>query len=117
MKIHGIARLGGRCLVGGGGFQLGRRHCGGQHCSAALRRDQVWSIAIRVTNGFTSANLALKESLDEQRKKAIPDRGHSRRRDRQGSGAGGLAGTRGGGEKARRCRAFRSFRLRLLGLL
>ena len=50
-------------------------------------------------------------------KKTISDRGHSRRRHRQGSGAGGPARAGGGGEKARRRRAFRSFRLRVLGLL
>ena len=50
-------------------------------------------------------------------KKAIPDRGHSRRRHRQGSDAGGPARAGGSGEKARRRRAFRPFRLRLLGLL
>ena len=50
-------------------------------------------------------------------KKAIPDRGHSRRRHRQGSGAGGPARAGDGREKARRSRAFRPFRFRLLGLL
>src|SRR6202020_1384809 len=58
-----------------------------------------------------------KESLSEQRKKAISDSGHSRRRDRQGSGSGRAAGAGGGCEKARRRRAFRSFRFRVLGLL
>src|SRR5215471_12587933 len=58
-----------------------------------------------------------EESINEQRKKTIPDRGHSRRWHRQGSDAGGPSRRRGGGEKARRRRAFRSFRFRLLRLL
>src|ERR1700742_3578210 len=58
-----------------------------------------------------------EESIDEQRQKTIPDRGHSRRWYRQGSGAGRAAGAGGGGKKAWRRRAFRPFRFRILGLL
>src|ERR1700739_3448238 len=83
------------------------------HCSVAPWRSLVHC------NPFQSTALPARPegTIDEQREKAISDRGHSRRRYRQGSGAGGLARAGGGGEKARRQRAFRPFRFRLLGLL
>ena len=84
-----------------------------QRCAAIkfgpLQSDQI--------SGISGAASVSRKSLDEQRKEDISDRGHSRRRHRQGSDAGGAARHRGGGEKARRCRAFRSFRFRLLRLL
>src|SRR5258708_7681209 len=96
-------------------YWLGRRHRGRQHCTAVLHRAKVWSIAIR--SDHLAGGEVIKETLDEQRKKAVSDRGHSRRRHRQGSGAGRAAGAGDGREKAWCQRAFRSFRLRVLGLL
>ena len=84
------------------------------HCSVAPACSLVHCRAIQLAV-FPASNLSPKESQDEQEN--ISDRGHSRRRHRQGSGPGRPARARGGREKARRRRAFRPFRLRVLGLL
>src|SRR6266568_2348846 len=102
---------------GGGRSELELGAGGGQHCTAALRWIGVWFIASPSYGGAEPRPNRCKEPLDEQRKETIPDRGHPRRRDRQGSHAGGTARHRAGCEAARRRRSFRPFRFRLLRLL
>src|SRR5882757_9869689 len=85
------------------------------HCSVASRRSLVHCNPVK--KAPPAAPQDPEDRFDEPIKKTIPDRGHSRRRHRQGSDAGGAARHRDGGEKARRGRAIRSFRLRLVRLL
>src|SRR4051794_210 len=85
------------------------------HCSVALLCSLVHCKAIE--KAASAARQKVRKSRHEQRKKDLPDRGHSRRRYWQGSGAGGPARAGSRREKAWRDRAFRPFRLRLLGLL
>src|SRR5215475_13366127 len=67
------------------------------HCSVAPRRRLVHCRASRIGGAIVPASH--KEVLDEQQE-AISDRGHPRRRHRQGSDARGPARHRDGGEKA-----------------
>ena len=69
MQIHGISRLLGDVGIGVGGIGRRRLPIGGQHCTAALRRGAVWSIA-RPSNKRRYAATARAQGIpDEQRKK------------------------------------------------
>src|SRR6201988_2812721 len=79
LLLDGVSAEGRRKWIGG----IPR----GQHCTAALRRGEVWFIAGASSIGGAHGPASHKEVLDEQQE-AVSDRGHPRRRDRQGGDAG-----------------------------